>query len=109
MPKIVSPETLDELVALIASIPAGVGIDELMAAMEGKISRRTLQRRLAALVDQGRIAQQREWRAVKYRLAPITALSKATLPGIEASAEAAVYVPTSPEGEEIKAYVRQPK
>ena len=43
-----------------------------------------------------------------YRLAPIAATVDATLHLPAAAASAELYVPTSPAGEKIKAYVRQP-
>lgn len=48
-------------------------------------------------------------RALKYRLAPIIAKADLVLPSITLQATGESYVPTSPEGEAIKAYVRQPR
>lgn len=72
------------------------------------LSRRTLQRRLADLIARGRVAGGREQKSFKYRLAPITGALKATEESDRMGARAEVYVPTSPEGAKIKAYVRQP-
>jgi hypothetical protein len=74
--------------------------------------RRTLQRRLALLVEQGQIEMLGEARSVRYVRPP------PTVEGVLAAQEAAgdtmravggVYVPTSPEGAEIKALVHQPR
>ncbi|MGH8581274.1 MAG: Fic family protein [Gammaproteobacteria bacterium] len=108
MPNIVPSDELDNFTELIARFPEGVGVDMLIAALGGKPSRRTLQRRLADLVHQGRIVQRREWRSVRYRQAPIVGTVDATLPLLEGRVTGEVYVPISPEGEAIKAYVRQP-
>jgi len=72
------------------------------------LSRRTLQRRLADLIAQGRVTGGREQKSFRYRLAPITGTLEITLPSVLVEARGEVYVPTSPEGAEIKAYVRQP-
>ncbi|MBI5751497.1 MAG: Fic family protein [Hydrogenophilales bacterium] len=111
MPKVISSEELDKLAELIGRFHEGAGLDEILAAIGGAVSRRTLQRRLADLVGLGRVIHQREWRSVKYRLAPITGTleaTEATLSGDEIRVSGEVYVPISPEGEKIKAYVRQP-
>lgn len=108
MPKVIPTEELQKLTDLVGSFPQGAALEELITKMGTKMSRRTLQRRLAVLVEQGRVVQQREWRSVKYRIAPAKATVDVSLPAIEVKATAEVYVPTSKEGEEIKTYVRQP-
>ena len=108
MPKITPQAELSRLVDLISAHPDGIGIDALLQAIGGSLQRRSLQRRVAALNTQGRVQMFGEARAVRYRRAPcvITALIQE---GASASDQvsAEVYVPTSPEGEKIKAYVRQ--
>lgn len=108
MPRVTSQEELDRLVELISEHREGIGIDALLQSLEGSLQRRSLQRRLATLVKQGRVQMLGEARSVRYRRSPriITASidEKASLTD-QVAAE--VYVPTSPEGEEIKAYVRQ--
>lgn len=108
----ITPQTeLDQLLALIAAQPDGLGIDAITQSLGKSLERRTLQRRLAVLVKQGRIQSLGAARAVRYVGAPqantSTAFSPAPLPTLQAAGE--VYVPLSPEGEEIKAYVRQPR
>lgn len=105
MPKVIRPGELEELVEIIGQFPNGVELDQILAATGHELSRRTLQRRLADLIAQERITSRREQRSVKYRLAPI---AEVTLPGIKVEIPGEVYIPISPEGEEIKAYVRQP-
>ncbi|MEK6663037.1 MAG: Fic family protein [Pseudomonadota bacterium] len=105
------PEDLNLMIATeIARHRAGIGIDDLHAALADIVSRRTLQRRLSSLIEQKRVASEGEGRAFKYRLVPIIGMMGATesdeADAILATAE--VYVPTSPEGAEIRAYVRQP-
>ena len=108
MPRITPQEELSCLVDLISAHPDGIGIDALLQSIGGSLQRRSLQRRLATLIKQGRVQMFGESRAVRYRRAPcvITAsIQEDASASDQVSAE--VYVPTSPEGEEIKAYVRQ--
>jgi Fic/DOC family len=111
MPKLTPQRELDQLVKLIAAQPAGVGIEALQKSLGGDVKRRTLQRRLALLVGKGQIEMRGEARSIRYfRSRPrATGVVFATdnVDTCEASAE--IYVPTSREGEEIKAYVRQPR
>ena len=108
MPKVVSPEELDRIDGLIAQHPEGIGVDALSQALGPGISRRTLQRRLALLVEQQRIRVEGDGRAIKYRLAPITGNLNVVLEPVTLEARGEVYVPTSTAGEEIKSYVRRP-
>jgi hypothetical protein len=108
MPRITPQEELSCLVDLISAHPDGIGIDALLQSIGGSLQRRSLQRRLATLIKQGRVQMFGESRAVRYRRAPcvITAsIQEDASASDQVSAE--VYVPTSLEGEEIKAYVRQ--
>ncbi|MBK7234791.1 MAG: Fic family protein [Sterolibacteriaceae bacterium] len=108
MPKVIRSEELDQIVEVIGRLPDGAELDEILAGMGEPLSRRTLQRRLADLVIQGRITGGRAQKSFKYRLVPVTGTLDVTLPGIQVEAQGEVYVPTSAEGEEIKVYVRQP-
>jgi len=111
MPKVVSPQALDRLAELIANHPDGIGVEALSQALD--IPRRTLQRRLSTLAGQKRIFTEGEGRATKYRLAPIlnatVAVQGVTAVESVGQVNAEVYVHTSPEGEEIKAYIRHPR
>lgn len=110
MPRVTPQEELDRLVDLISEHQNGIGIDALLQSMGGSLQRRSLQRRLATLIEQGRVQMFGESRSVRYRRAPRTiAASIQEKANATDQASAEVYVPTSPEGEEIKAYVRQPR
>lgn len=108
MPKPTLPQELDHLVELISLHDNGIGMDALLQALSDQIPRRTLQRRLALLIDQGRIQSSGVSRALRYmRRQMVPAASdgnQVTKPGIISSE---IYVPTSAESERIKAYVRQ--
>jgi Fic family protein len=111
MPKKLPEDLNGRILAQIAGHPEGVAVDDLDSALSEIVSRRTLQRRLAALVEQERVLTEGEGRARKYRIAPVTITGNlvagpATVQGI---AEVSWHIPISPEGEEIRAYVRQPR
>ncbi len=110
MPKITPQAELNRLFDLISKHQDGIGMDALLRSMGGSLQRRSLQRRLSALIEQGQLEMFGKSRSVRYRRAPgpVTASiqerasNKGHLP-------AEVYVPTSIEGEEIKSTVRQPR
>ncbi|MDR3504019.1 MAG: Fic family protein [Legionella sp.] len=105
MPKQISQKDLDSIVKAVSSLPDGGGIEKINSALEGKMPRRTLLRRLSLLVEQKRLIAEGKGRASRYGLPntldvvippPIVALSGET------------YIPLSPEGEEIKRVIRAP-
>jgi len=103
MPKVVSPQELDRIVDLIMQYPDGIGMEGVAQALGASLQRRTLQRRLATLIEQKRIRTDGEGRAIKYRLAPIIG----TMAAIEEEADVMwatgeVYVPISPEAKRSK-------
>ena len=117
MPKKLAADLAETIQAELARHPLGAGMDALHGALGGLVSRRTLQRRLAALVEAKRVLAQGEARGVKYVLGPqFPSQFATTVATVLAAQEPAplpaageVYVPTSPAGEEIRAYVRQPR
>ena len=111
MPKVAPQHELDQLVSLIAAQPDGVGIEALQQSLGGRLQRRTLQRRLALLVGLGRVQMRGEARSVRYVDMPKANTGQGTTsqPGGQSKGYGEVYVPISPEGEVIKAFVRQPR
>ncbi|MHB1511646.1 MAG: Fic family protein [Acidiferrobacter sp.] len=108
MPKVIPLADFDQIAEVVRRFPEGAGLEEIAAAMGEGLSRRTLQRRLADLIAQGRIAGRRERKAFKYRSAAITGTWDVTKGRDRVEEPVEVYVPTSPGGADIKAYVRQP-
>lgn len=110
MPKVVSPQEFDRIVDRIAHHPDGIGVEGLAQALGPGMARRTLQRRLTTLIEQGRIVSTGAGRGLRYRRAPrpIEASIAEQVSATDRFA-AEVYIPISPEGKEIKAYVRQPR
>ncbi len=109
MPKQVSPKELDRIVATVGRHPDGIGIEGLLTQSGLNLTHRTLQRRLSQLVAVGRLVTEGEGRALRYKSAPIVGELHVTLPLLTMEAYGEVYVPVSHEGEEIRAYVRQPR
>lgn len=113
MPKLNLNQELDRLIELISQHQEGIGIDGLSQLIGESMPRRTLQRRLATLVEQARIQTKGESRALRYQLAPRRKTIEAypSVPGIRHAVRepGEVYPPLSSEAEEIKAYVRQPR
>lgn len=111
MPRLTPQTELDQLLALIAAHPDGLGIEAITQALGGSLKRRTLQRRLATLVAQGQVLMQGEARAARYVGTPqvVTGTLSAHEGADTMQAVGEVYVPTSPAGEAIKAFVRQPR
>lgn len=116
MPKQLRPEEFESVLQLITEFPDGVGVRVLEKRLKGKISRRTLIRRLNALVDQGRLRRQGEARALIYVLpsvapsptAGVQAHADITEAADRLTAEAETYVPLSDAGREVRNYIRRP-
>jgi hypothetical protein len=77
-----------------------LGVEALAAAIGQDVARRTLQRRVAALVEAGKLRAIGRARARRYALiAPAP---------VERSQDRAT-IPASPEGQELRRYVRRPR
>ena len=68
MPKQISPSEQEIIVEAVGKFSNGARIEQIYAALEGKISRRSLQRRLADLVEQKRIIKEGRTKGSRYRL-----------------------------------------
>ena len=108
MPKIVKPTELDTLVERVGKFAEGAGIERLLRALRGKVTRRTLQRRLALLVQQRRLQAQGVGRSVTYRLPAIVARLHVAEEDDTLAASAEVNIPISPGGAEVRDAVRRP-
>lgn len=56
MPKQIPQDELDAILEAVTEFPEGASVEDLSGTLEKKLPRRTLQRRLARLVDQERLA-----------------------------------------------------
>ncbi len=66
MPKRITQSELQQIEDVVLRFPAGVSLAELQKELRGSISRRTLSRRLAELLEAGRIQRRGEGRATRY-------------------------------------------
>jgi hypothetical protein len=107
MPKRISQDELNVIIEAVAAFPDGAGIEEIQGVLDGKVPRRTIQRRLALLVDQKRLMTEGRARARRYRLPIITGEAHAVQDYQKAAGRGEVYIPISSDGEAIKQAVRQ--
>ncbi|WP_163338944.1 Fic family protein [Desulfopila sp. IMCC35008] len=110
MPKHISQEDLESIIEVVATSPNGIGIEKIYLMLEGRITRRTLQRRLALLVEQKSLIKEGRARATHYRLPIINGESKIEEePDIPTPiARQEVYISLSTSGEECKKAIRKP-
>jgi hypothetical protein len=109
MPRPVPPGELDQIVAIVERHPGGLGLDKLWRALGSAVPRRTLQRRLRTLVEQRRVVTAGAGRALKYRAPAVAGRGALVVPPAAVHATGEVYLPLSPAGLEVKAYVRRPR
>ena len=119
MPKKISVQELEQVTQVIRQYPDGIGIDALVRLVGMAVPRRTLQRRLATLVEQQRIQMTGDGRATRYRVPAHLIVTPMSVQSPRATYDvsnatnmldvAESYVTTSPEGEAVKAYIRQPR
>ncbi len=107
MPKQIPQHELDTVQEAVARFPESAAIEDISGALAIKMSRRTLQRRLALLVKQKRLAVEGRGRGSRYRRTPIELAGDVTM-SIRTTADLTLYLPVSPEGDVIKQAVREP-
>ncbi|MDK9706253.1 MAG: Fic family protein [Desulforhopalus sp.] len=108
MPKHISQNDLENIVKAVGIFTSGAGIEEIYSALEGRVPRRTLQRRLALLVEQKRLKKEGQARASRYHLPGTTDKANPREEPDISVAGGDVSIPLSPEGEEGKKAVRKP-
>ena len=109
MPKRIPEQELEAILAIVASHRNGVTVSAIRERLPYELPPRTLQRRLALLVEQKRLMAEGQRKGRRYRL-PVTPTVKGSAitgsPIAEARVE--VYVPISPEAEAVKQAIRAP-
>lgn len=111
MPKKVAQAELDAIFQAAARFPGGASVEEISGVLEIPLPRRTLQRRLARLVDQARLTIEGRGRGSRYRLLPREIEVRASTAGFTVKGYAAqveYYITVSTDGEDIKQTVRKP-
>lgn len=68
MPKSVPQSELDAICEAVARLPGGAAIEDIRGMLDQVMPRRTLQRRLARLIRQGRLVSEGAGRGCRYRL-----------------------------------------
>ncbi|MCC7277919.1 MAG: Fic family protein [Chromatiaceae bacterium] len=109
MPKQIPEKELDAIVAVVAAQPEAVPVSVILRELPPELEKRTLQRRLALLVEHKRLIAEGEGKGRRYR-APLAITGAGTwiVGNATVEAQGEVYVPLSPEGEEIRRVVRAP-
>ena len=108
MPRIIPQHELDQLVEFLRASPAGLSLEALLQHLGSNLQPRTLQRRLAELVAQGRIQRVGNRRGARYHANP---------PPSQPASPAALLAPVPTEAElplcaeaiAIRIHVRQPR
>lgn len=109
MPKLIPQNELDLVQETVARFPEGTSIEKVSGALAIEMPRRTLQRRLALLVEQKRLSVEGYGRGSRYKICPVVInvpTGKLTLKGYAPQVE--IYIPISPEAKAIKQTVREP-
>jgi Fic family protein len=112
MSRLVPAEELELIEKVISEYPKGIGISALEKALADYLpglQRRTLQRRLKRLQEDGRIITEGESISLAYKIATKVTIIAGTLPhGLSGGFEAETYIPLSKEGGIIRDLVRRP-
>ena len=110
MPKQVPQAELDAVLQAVARFSGGASLEDIRGALAANLPRRTLQRRLALLVEQKRLTVEGRGRGSRYKIS--IGIEVHPLPGrltIKGHApQVEIYIPISPEAEVIKQAIRQP-
>jgi len=110
MPKQISQDDLEPIVQAVGLFPGGAGIEKILSALEEQVPRRTLQRRLALLVQQKRLIKEGLARSSRYLCVPAhfsDAVAEIAEPNTSALARED-YIPFSQAGEECKKALNKP-
>lgn len=109
MARRVPEEELEAVVQAVAKSESAVSIEDIAASL-GDIPRRTLQRRVAALVEQRRLVQEGRARASRYRVPERMGkvIDVDVTEGIALRDEAEAQLPVSDEGRAMRRLIRGP-
>ena len=99
MPKQIPATELDAIVQVVGQFPNGAAVSEVRGALDIELSRRTLQRRLARLVEAGRLETFGEGRAQRYRVPGSPVPDEATPPATRETDDNVVGPPAAGVGD----------
>lgn len=108
MPKQISQQELNLVLNAVAKISNGGAVEEITAALDVPLPRRTLQRRLARLAEENRLSVTGQRRGSRYHLVRriVTVGAAHDSSGVEARVEA--YIRLSPAAELVRQAVQRP-
>ena len=109
MPKQIPQNELDAILETVRQFHEGISVKDIGAALGNKLPRRTLQHRLAKLVEEKRLVVEGKGRGSRYRLPGVTLKIDSAHHAItsdEVKLEA--YIPITSEGENVKKAIRLP-
>ena len=98
----------DALLNAIGQFPNGAGIEQIETALDSRPSRRSLQRWLTDLIDQGRLRKEGLGRATRYLVGRLVTAGALATAQAKMTAQAEILIPLSIEAKQIEAHVRQP-
>lgn len=98
---------LHAVLAAISRFPNGASMEEIERTLNIAIPRRTLQRRLSRLVEDGRLEVTGRGRGVRYHEV-VTGDTDLSSGAVKSEIDDEVYVPVSAEGKWVKNAVRRP-
>lgn len=98
----------EALLNAVAPFPDGADIGQIAAALVSSPSRRSLQRWLTDLIDQGRLRKEGQGRATRYLRGKIVTASVQASAQAKMTVQAGILIPLSFEAKQIVAHVRQP-
>lgn len=110
MPKQISQAELDTVTRVVEQFHQAVSVEQIMAALESPLPRRTLQRRLSFLVRNGQLLLEGRGRGSKYKVKSLAVVAPGHIrePDDVLSIYTEPYVPVSEPSREIRERVRQP-
>lgn len=107
MARLIAEKDLQTIEAIVGAYPQGISIQAIQHALP-EIPRRTLQYRLKALVERGRLISEGEKRGVRYRLASLAPSGEYSRAQAREEQGKWTPIPLSTAGTDIRNYVGQP-
>lgn len=111
MPKEIPETEFDDLIGIVAGFSGGASLEQIAGGLEAGYARRTLQRRLARLVERGALVMEGDRRWSRYRLPtaePEERLRYAPVERWSARVEEETEVSLSTEARKLRGLVHRP-
>jgi hypothetical protein len=108
MAKPIPTHEYEAILNAVGQFPGGADIQQIEALLVSRRSRRSLQRWLSVLIEQGLLRKTGRGRATYYLRGEIVTASVQVTSQAKSVAQAEILIPLSSEAKEIEAHVRQP-